>query len=57
MRKVMSTKNTNQFIKKQGDKWVIKNKAGKILSHHDTLAKAQASFRTIEANKHGGFKK
>jgi hypothetical protein len=44
----------NPYIHKQGDKWVIVQKGtGKVLSHHDTRAKAEASFRAMEMHKHG----
>jgi surface antigen len=44
----------NHYIRKRGDKWVIVQKGtGKVLSTHDTKAKAEASFRALEASKHG----
>lgn len=44
----------NQYIKKQGDSWVIIQKGtGKVLSHHDSEAKAEASFAAMMSNKHG----
>jgi hypothetical protein len=44
----------NPYIRKQGDKWVITQKGtGKVLSHHDTREKAEASFRAMEMHKHG----
>jgi len=44
----------NQYIKKQGDSWVIVQKGtGKVLSHHDSEAKAEASFAAMMMNKHG----
>ena len=43
----------NQYIKHQGDSWVILNKQGKVLSHHDSKEKAEASFSAMMANKHG----
>lgn len=42
----------NQYIKKEGDKWVILNKSGEIISHHDTKEKAEESFRAMEMHKH-----
>ena len=43
-----------QYIKKQGDKWVILQKGtGKVLSHHDTREKAIASFKAMMVSKHG----
>jgi hypothetical protein len=44
----------NQYIKKQGDSWVITQKGtGKVLSHHDSEEKANAAFAAMMANKHG----
>ena len=44
----------NKYIQKRGDKYVIIQKGtGKVLSHHDTRQKAEASFRALEASKHG----
>lgn len=45
-------KHHNQYIKKEGDKWVILNKSGEIISHHDTKEKAEESFRAMEMGKH-----
>lgn len=45
-------KEHNQYIKKQGDKWVVLNKSGEVISHHDTKEKAEESFRAMEMNKH-----
>ena len=43
-----------QYIKKQGDKWVITQKGtGKVLSHHDTREKAIEAFHAMMASKHG----
>jgi hypothetical protein len=48
-------KEANQYIKKDGDQWVILQKGtGKILSHHDSEEKAQAAFAAMEMNKHSG---
>ena len=47
-----STKTANQYIKHQGGKWVILNKEGKVLSHHDSKDKAEAAFAAMMANKH-----
>jgi hypothetical protein len=45
----------NQYIKKSGDEWVIIQKGtGKILSHHNTEDEAEAAFRAMESNMHGG---
>jgi hypothetical protein len=44
----------NKYIERRGDGWVILQKGtGKVLSHHDSQEEAQASFRAMEANKHG----
>jgi hypothetical protein len=44
----------NQYIKQRGDKWVILQKGtGKVLSHHDSQEKAEASFRAMMQSKHG----
>lgn len=52
-----STKEANQYIKKQGDQWVILQKdTGKVLSHHDSEEEAEESFRAMMANKHGSVK-
>jgi len=49
-----SAKTANQYIEKQGDKWVITQKGtGKVLSHHDTKEKADAAFAAMMAHKHG----
>jgi hypothetical protein len=46
-------KTANKYIEKQGDKWVILQKGtGKVLSHHDSKEKAEASFRAMEMHKH-----
>ena len=43
-----------QYIKKQGDSWVILQKGtGKVLSHHDSREKAIDSFKAMMMNKHG----
>jgi|CryBogDrversion2_4_1035264.scaffolds.fasta_scaffold03893_2 hypothetical protein len=46
-------KTANQYVKQQGDKWVVLNKEGDVLSHHDSKEKADASFSAMMANKHG----
>lgn len=44
----------NQYIKQQGDQWVITQKGtGKVLSHHESKEKAEASFRAMMQSKHG----
>lgn len=43
----------NQYIHKQGNEWVVVDKQGKVLSHHDTREDAEESFRAMEMNKHG----
>lgn len=43
----------NQYIHKQGNKWVVVDKQGKVLSHHDSREKAEESFRAMEMHKHG----
>lgn len=44
----------NHYIRKRGDKWVIVQKGtGKVLSEHSSRTKAEASFRAMEASKHG----
>ena len=49
-----SAKTANQYIEKQGDKWVITQKGtGKVLSHHDTKEKAESAFAAMMAHKHG----
>lgn len=40
------------IVKRKTDDYVLK-KEGKVISHHKTRAKAQASIRAIEASKHG----
>lgn len=51
----------NQYIKYRpskdhpGEPWVIVQKGtGKVLSHHASEDKAEASFRAMEMHKHGG---
>ena len=42
------------YIRRRGDEWVIVQKGtGKVLSRHSSRAKAEASFRAMEASKHG----
>lgn len=42
------------YIDKQGNYYVVKQKStGRVLSRHRTRGKAQASFRAMEAAKHG----
>lgn len=44
----------NKYIRKRGGIYVIVDKdTGKVLSHHATKAKAEASFQAMEASKHG----
>ena len=44
----------NHYIRRRGSQWVIvQNGTGKVLSRHATRAKAEASFRAMEASKHG----
>jgi hypothetical protein len=51
-----SKKTANQYIEKQGDKWVITQKGtGKVLSHHDSEEKANEAFSAMMANKHGNI--
>ena len=43
------------YIKKDGDKWAIWQKStGKTLSTHDSKEEAEAAFRAMMMNKHGG---
>lgn len=42
-----------RYIRKRVHGYVIVNKTGRVLSRHTTLAKAKASFRAMEASKHG----
>lgn len=54
----LKAKQANQYIKKDGDQWVITQKGtGKILSHHDSEEEAEKSFSAMEMNKHGRFVK
>ena len=49
-----SEKTANQYVEKQGDSWVVTQKGtGKVLSHHDSKEKAEASFRAMMQSKHG----
>jgi hypothetical protein len=42
------------YIRKRGSEWVIVQKGtGKVLSRHSSRAKALASFKAMEASKHG----
>lgn len=47
----------NHYIKRNGNQWVIVNKSGKIISRHKTRKAADASFRAMEASKHGATMK
>jgi hypothetical protein len=45
---------SNHYIKKRGGQWVIVQKGtGKVLSTHASKADAEASFRAMQASKHG----
>lgn len=47
----------NQYIKQQGDSWVITQKGtGKVLSHHSSQEQAEKAFAAMESNMHGGSK-
>lgn len=49
-----AAKLANNYIEKRGDSWVILQKGtGKVLSHHDSKEKAEASFRAMMQSKHG----
>ena len=49
-----ASKLANKYIEKRGDSWVILQKGtGKVLSHHDSKEKAEASFRAMMQSKHG----
>lgn len=53
----LSPKESNKYIKHDGDSWVVVQKGtGKPLSHHDSEEEAEASFRAMEMNKHGEVK-
>jgi len=52
--KESSIKNSNKYVEKRGDKWVVLNKDGKVISTHDSKEKAEGSFRAIEYYKHEG---
>jgi hypothetical protein len=44
----------NHYIRRRGSQYVIVQKGtGKVLSRHATRAKAEASFRAMQASKHG----
>jgi hypothetical protein len=46
----------NQYIRKDGDDWVITQKGtGKVLSRHDSEAKAQSAFEAMESHMHGSL--
>jgi monomeric isocitrate dehydrogenase len=48
------TTHDNPYISERDGKWVITQKGtGKVLSEHETRSDAEASFRAMEANKHG----
>jgi len=50
----VASRTANKYIEKRGDKWVILQKGtGKVLSHHDSKEKAEASFRAMMQSKHG----
>ena len=45
----------NKYIEKRGNSWVILQKGtGKVLSHHSSKEKAEASFRAMMQSKHEG---
>jgi hypothetical protein len=41
----------NEYIKKQGEKWVVQSKAGKTLGTHDTKQDAIKQLAAVEASK------
>lgn len=43
----------NPYIEERGEGWVVLNKKGEVLSHHETREKAEESFRAMEMHKHG----
>ena len=48
------SRTANKYIEHRGDSWVILQKGtGKVLSHHDSKEKAEASFRAMMQSKHG----
>jgi len=50
----VASRTANKYIEKRGDSWVILQKGtGKVLSHHDSKEKAEASFRAMMQSKHG----
>lgn len=38
-------------IRKQGSKFVVTSKAGRVLGRHETRAQAERQLRAVEANK------
>jgi hypothetical protein len=50
-----SNESTYQYVEKRGEgDWVVLQKGtGVVLSHHSSKREAEASFRAMEANKHG----
>jgi hypothetical protein len=51
----LKAKQANQYIRKDGDQWVITQKGtGKVLSHHDSEEEAEKSFSAMEMHKHEG---
>lgn len=41
----------SKYIEKRGSKYVILSKSGKVISKHNSRAKAEASFRAMMASK------
>ena len=54
-KRARSNESTNPYVEKrgQGDWVVLQKDTGVVLSHHSSKREAEASFRAMEANKHG----
>jgi hypothetical protein len=51
LREAKLVKFFNEYIRKQGEKWVVQSKAGKTLGTHDTKKAAIKQLAAIEASK------
>jgi hypothetical protein len=38
-------------IRKEGSRWVVRSKSGKLLGKHDSKEKAEKQLRAVERNK------
>lgn len=49
--KVLEATHLNEYISKEGDKWVVKSKSGKVLGKHDSKEDALKQLAAVEISK------